>query len=339
RMTNLLGIEFAPMHVPLERRLQTLGVFYHCFLFLVAPLVVLYMIGWMLFNGYALVIAAYFVWLWWDWGSPYQGAYASRYFQNLRIHKWFCGYFPLNIYPTAELPSDKNYLIGFHPHGVISISAYNFMSNGTGLLDRFPHINFHLCTLVGNFYVPLRREWFLLHGVINCSKESLRYVLGNERKGQAAVLVVGGAEEALDAHPGRYVLTLKHRKGFIKLALETGAHLVPSFGFGENDLYCQAANEQGSTVRNMQEWVKQLCGVSPVIAYGRSVFTYNFGLLPFRKKLDTVLGAPIPVEKTENPNQEQIDALHALYISRLTQLFDEHKARYGVPEEDELVIH
>lgn len=30
--------------------------------------------------------------------------------------------------------------------------------------------------------------------------------------GQAAVLVVGGAEEALDAHPGKHVLTLKARK-------------------------------------------------------------------------------------------------------------------------------
>ncbi|GMR45754.1 hypothetical protein PMAYCL1PPCAC_15949, partial [Pristionchus mayeri] len=339
RMTNLLGIEFAPMHLPLERRLQTLGVFYHVFLFLGAPLAVLCIAAWLYFNGYALVIAAYCAWLFWDWNSPYQGAYSSRYFQTLRIHKWFSRYFPLSIHPTAELPNDKNYLIGFHPHGVISISAYNFMSNGTGLLDRFPNINFHVCTLVGNFYLPLRREWMMLLGIINCSKESLRYVLDDTRTGQAAVLVVGGAEEALDAHPGRHVLTLKNRKGFIKLALKTGAHLVPCFGFGENDLYYQAANEQGSTLRKIQEWVKKLSGISPVIMHGRSIFTYNFGLLPFRKKLDTVLGAPIPVEKTENPSQEQIDELHELYISKLTQLFDEHKVRYGVPEEEELIIH
>jgi len=36
------------------------------------------------------------------------------------------------------------------------------------------------------------------------------------------VIVVGGAEEAFDAHPGTYTLILKPRKGFIKLALRTG---------------------------------------------------------------------------------------------------------------------
>ena len=40
--------------------------------------------------------------------------------------------------------------------------------------------------------------------------------------GRAAVIVVGGAAEALDARPGTYDLTLKERKGFVKIALTTG---------------------------------------------------------------------------------------------------------------------
>ncbi|GMT12249.1 hypothetical protein PFISCL1PPCAC_3546 [Pristionchus fissidentatus] len=352
-MTTVLGIEFAPMKLPLERRLQTLGVIYHFMCTFGTPALILLFFVWMLFSGYALVVAAYGVWLWWDWDSPYRGAYASRYFLNLGIHKWFTGYFPLSIHPTADLPADKNYLIGFHPHGVISISAYNFMSNGTGLMDRFPNINFHLCTLVGQFWMPLRREWFMMHGIINCSKQSLNnlsapldyrnlsfcsYVLGDARKGQAAVLVVGGAEEALDAHPGQHILTLNKRKGFIKLALENGADLVPCFGFGENDLYLQAANAEGSLVRRFQTAAKRVLGVSPVLFHGRGIFNYTFGLLPFRKQLNTVLGAPIPVLKTENPTQEQIDDLHALYIQKLTELFDSHKEQFGVAADNELII-
>lgn len=38
------------------------------------------------------------------------------------------------------------------------------------------------------------------------------YVLSGPKTGEAAVLVVGGAEEALDAHPGEFILTLKNRK-------------------------------------------------------------------------------------------------------------------------------
>ena len=36
------------------------------------------------------------------------------------------------------------------------------------------------------------------------------------------VVVVGGAAEAADAQPGAYDLTLKKRKGFIKLASRNG---------------------------------------------------------------------------------------------------------------------
>lgn len=98
------------------------------------------------------------------------------------------------------------------------------------------------------------------HTVSLSYRNPFRYVLGGARKGEAAILVVGGAEEALDAHPGKHVLTLNARKvpyprynilnlpypfqGFIKLALETGAQLVPCFGFGENDLYLQASNDK-----------------------------------------------------------------------------------------------
>ena len=81
----------------------------------------------------------------------------------------------------------------------------------------------------------------MLYGFISCSKDSIRYALTKkDRKGKALVLVVGGAEESLDAHPGRSTLTLAKRKGFVREALVTGAHLVPVYSFGENDVYKQA---------------------------------------------------------------------------------------------------
>lgn len=79
----------------------------------------------------------------------------------------------------------------------------------------------------------------MLYGFIDCSKESIEYLLTKMGKGRAAVLVVGGAEEALEAHPGHSTLTLAKRKGFVREALKTGAHLVPIYSFGENDIYEQ----------------------------------------------------------------------------------------------------
>ena len=54
------------------------------------------------------------------------------------------------------------------------------------------------------------------------SRESCEHLLTKAGKGHSICIVVGGAVEALDAHPGKYILTLKPRKGFIKLALRTG---------------------------------------------------------------------------------------------------------------------
>lgn len=58
--------------------------------------------------------------------------------------------------------------------------------------------------------------------------------------GSSLTIVVGGAAESLSAHPGTADLTLKRRKGFIKLAIRQGADLVPVFSFGENDVRCSS---------------------------------------------------------------------------------------------------
>ncbi|GMR46190.1 hypothetical protein PMAYCL1PPCAC_16385, partial [Pristionchus mayeri] len=126
--------------------------------------------------------------------------------------------------------------------------------------------------------------------------------------------------------------------GFIKIALETGAHLVPSYAFGENELYNQIEFEEGSKIRRFQEWMKKVCGIPAVLFHGRGLFNYNFGVLPFRMQLDTVLGAPIPVEKTPNPTQEQIDKLHGIYVRKLVELFEENKTKYEVPEDAHITI-
>lgn len=170
----------------------------------------------------------------------------------------------------------------------------NFTTNATGMLEKHPGMNVRVCTLTPQFWPPLRREWGMLYGLIDCSKESLHYVLNTKNSiNNIVVLIVGklleyyntqtetldasfnslleanymnifitvsksrtfygfhyskkkasgGAEEALDAHPGSHILTLSKRKGFIKIAIETGAQLVPMYCFGENELFEQVRKE------------------------------------------------------------------------------------------------
>ena len=62
----------------------------------------------------------------------------------------------------------------------------------------------------------------MAYGICDVSKESILHLCSKKEGGNAIVIVVGGAAESLDAHPGSATLTLKDRKGFVKMALMTG---------------------------------------------------------------------------------------------------------------------
>lgn len=115
------------------------------------------------------------------------------------------------------------------------------------------------------------------------------------------------------------------------MALKHGAHLVPVLSFGENEIYSQAVFKEGSIVNRLQKFVTKLIRFSPPLFYGRGVFQYTFGILPYRKPITTVVGTPIAVSKVDDgePSQEEVDALHKYYCSCLVKMYNEHKSTYG----------
>ncbi|KAK3734357.1 hypothetical protein QZH41_016661, partial [Actinostola sp. cb2023] len=188
------------------------------------------------------------------------------------------------------------------------------------------------------FRPPLFRDYIMSSGMCNVSKESCDYVLTEKGPGNSIVIVVGGAAESLDAHPGSNVLTLKEKYGFIKLALKTGSSLVPTYAFGENDVFYQVNNPRGSMLRKIQTKIQQTVAFAPCVFYGRGIFQYTFGLLPHRRPINVVVGAPIDVDKCDNPTREQVQELHDKYEEKLVQLFEDHKCKYGLTENDKLII-
>lgn len=188
-------------------------------------------------------------------------------------------------------------------------------------------------------YMPIMREMILNWGMCSASARALTTLLSqsNDPKhaanqdgytSNAPVLTVGGAQEALSAHPNRYQFVLKNRKGYAKVALRTGATLVPAISFGENNVFEQVQYAAGSTMRRIQDQIKRFTGVAPVQFNGRGYLQYNFGLIPRRHPITTVIGAPIAVAKTANPSDDDVDRLHAEFCAKLRELFDAHKGDY-----------
>lgn len=48
------------------------------------------------------------------------------------------------------------------------------------------------------------------------------------------------------------------------------------------------------------------------------------------------VGKPIPVQKKYRPSEEEVDEVHQKYLNELCKLFEEHKAKYNIPEDRHL---
>ncbi|KAG8201274.1 hypothetical protein JTE90_016760 [Oedothorax gibbosus] len=328
---KILGIEFAPLSLPLKRRLQTLAVFYYgtSFLCLGFTMVTLSLYLF-LYTQFFFLPLLYFAWFFHDRNKCNEGGRRWEFLRRWRLWEYFADYFPVKMIKTAELDPNKNYIFGYHPHGILCYGAFCcFGTEGTHFSQVFPQITPRILTLEGQFWFPLHREHVMAAGACAATRESIEWLLTKEGKGNALILVIGGAAEALDAHPGVASLILKKRKGFVRLALKHGASLVPVFAFGENEIFEQVENRQGSFLRRMQDKMKNVFGFSAPLFHGRGVFQYNYGVMPFRKPIHVIIGKPIEVEKIPEPTEEDISKLHQKYIAGLTSLFEEFKPIYG----------
>ncbi|XP_029441847.1 2-acylglycerol O-acyltransferase 2-like [Rhinatrema bivittatum] len=332
-----MRIEFAPLRVPLGRRLQTLAVLQWVFSFLALAQCCLALFVLLLLSDFWYLGLLYLAWLYLDRDTPAWGGRRSEWTRNWTVWRYFRDYFPITLVKTAELDPARNYVFGFHPHGVLVAGAFgNFCTEATGFSRLFPGLRPHLLMLPFWFKVPLFRDYIMSAGLVSSEKSSAVHLLGKPSGGQVAVIAVGGPPESLDARPGPVTLQILGRKGFIKIALSQGAQLVPVFSFGENELFHQVENPPGSLIRLVQEKLQKVMGVALPLFHARGVFQYSFGLLPFRRPVHTVVGEPIPVTKSVNPTTEEIEALHETYLYHLTRLFETHKARYGIAENQHL---
>ena len=268
-----------------------------------------------------------------DTRAPASGVRFLPWTRRLPFWNTLADYFPVRLHKSCDLDPKGNYLFGYHPHGIIGVGALiTFATNATGFERAFPGLDLRLLTLAINFYFPFTREVLMALGINSVTKQSVETNL-TRKPGASVAIVVGGAAEALDARPGWAVLTLARRKGFVKMAIKTGASLVPVFAFGENDIFDQVDNPDGSPLRKFQLWMKQLIGVTPPAFYGRSLsrgflrrmFHSNTGVMPKRESIEVVVGHPIPCPKNPEPTQAQIDEYHTRYVTALKDLYDTHR--------------
>ncbi|KAK7416105.1 diacylglycerol O-acyltransferase 1 [Neonectria punicea] len=337
------GIHFAPLRVPMVRRLQTGAVLFHCMsigLFVsIFWLICANPLTWPILVPYLIHLTLSTA------ATNGRLKYRSEYMRSLPLWKLFTGYFPMQLHKTYDLDPTRKYIFGYHPHGIISHGAWAaFVTNALGFSEKFPGITNTLLTLDSNFRLPFNRDWILFMGLQSVSKESIWNILNkggpqNDGQGRAVTIVVGGARESLEAQPGTLRLILKGRKGFIKMALRTGADLVPVISFGENDLYDQLSPKTHPIVRQLQMIFLKVFKFTVPALHGRGVMNYDVGFMPYRRPVNIVVGKPIEVDRTHGPQpaQEDIDRIHELYVREIEKLWEAYKDQFAPGVELEII--
>lgn len=229
-------------------------------------------------------------------------------------------------------PTGPRYIFGYHPHGIAAFGAFGaFATEACNWSKVFPGIPVCLLTLVNQFQIPVYRDYLLALGITSVARKNAMKVL---EKNYSIAIVIGGASESLLTNLGSSDIILSKRKGFVKLALQTGnVSLVPVYGFGETDTYKILKLKNDSIIGRIQIWLKENYSFTVPLFFARGVFNYDFGLLPFRHPVNVVVGNPIHIkEKIDHPTIEEIDHYHSLYIEELKRLYDDNKAKFNYSE-------
>ncbi|ORZ40020.1 diacylglycerol acyltransferase [Catenaria anguillulae PL171] len=337
-------IKLAPLNVPMHRRRQTVGVL--SWLLLLPISISLFLLC--LYFTYTRALAlAYLTWiLFWD-QSPETGGRRSSLIRRLKIWKWMRDFFPVVLVKEAELDPSRNYVFGYHPHGVISLGAWvNFATEANNFSGLFPGIHLRLLTLSSNFLLPFFREVILWLSIASVSRRSCEAVL-NKGPGHSVCIVVGGAQESLYAKPGTLDLVLRKRLGFVKVAIKNSSSLVPVLSIGENEVYNLISTRKGSLAYTVQQSCKNAFGWTVPLFSGRGIFNYSVGVMPHRRQIativckpihpDEVMGHPInPEALTPEELNEITKKVHEAYIVSLMDAWEKYKDQYAPERIQEL---
>lgn len=114
------GIRFAPLQVPLVRRMQTAAVLFHCM-----SIGLMVSIFWFTCANFLLwpLLIPYLIHLSMSTAATNGNlSFRSEYLRSLPLWRLFAGYFPAKLHKTYDLPADRKYIFGYHPHGIISMA-------------------------------------------------------------------------------------------------------------------------------------------------------------------------------------------------------------------------
>eukprot|EP01024_Parvocaulis_polyphysoides_P068205 TRINITY_DN8279_c0_g1_i3.p4 TRINITY_DN8279_c0_g1~~TRINITY_DN8279_c0_g1_i3.p4 ORF type:complete len:305 (+),score=25.54 TRINITY_DN8279_c0_g1_i3:55-915(+) len=139
---------------------------------------------------------------------------------------------------------DKEYILAEFPHGVFPMGQ---IMAATLVPEMFNSKVYALAASI-LFRIPLYAQMFVMMGCKPATKKNFKALL---KKASVAV-IVGGIAEIYLQHPKKERIKLLGRKGFVRVAVETGTDIVPVYHFGNAQLLTFGPKWIMNTARKLQ---------------------------------------------------------------------------------------
>lgn len=233
----------------------------------------------------------------------------------------------------------KPVVIGLEPHGVIPFSIFfchaataGFpLKDGRGLMSSIL------------FMIPGMRQVYTSVAAAGADKKTMYGLLD---RGISCVLIPGGVQEVPLLNKGTekdLYLYLNKRLGFVKVALEKGAPVIPAFCFGILESY-----SWWIVPGKIAEQIGRTIGFMPMLYFGAMGVPL---WIPRKVPLTVFVGEPIQgpalprvpdgckvgaelSEEQKTKLSSEIDeivvATHAKYVEAMKKLFEENKKRLNM---------
>lgn len=231
----------------------------------------------------------------------------------------FCSDYPF-MNQTEDNEKPRPQILVAPPHGVFPYG--NILSILTWPAAAGNHFFALAASAIVN--APVAKQMLRSIGAVDASRQTARRCL--EKYPYTIGLSTGGVAEIFETRNDKDVVTecilLKERLGLIKLAIRTGADLVPCYLFGNNQLLTMHVPGPRNLV---ERWSRKL-GVALILVSGR------FGLpIPYRKPVFAVSGKRVVTAhlQCEDPTMEQILEVQKELCDNMQAVFDKYKGMYG----------
>jgi hypothetical protein len=212
---------------------------------------------------------------------------------------------------TGNTDLKERYIFMWHPHGVFPTSLY--FHTASPFTDSPKAVKESKTVAFSNLqWLPFTNEIFDETNIIPSDYHTMKDAL----KEGSISLSPGGMREMLYED----VAIVKRRRGIFKMALETGIPLVPVLSKGEEQKVVQLP-------KCIEDFFEPYDFCLPIPTW--KTVTRFLGILrnPLKDTVYSVIGDPIPVEKIDQPSEEDIANLRSTYIEALETMYKKEIGR------------